>query len=231
VRTARKLLLLHKRATGAAASSLLTDLVSYWKLDETSGTRFDSVSANNLSDIDTVGFATGKIGNAAEFTGTNYLSTNTVLSSGPFSVSFWMNSDTVTRPSARIIARYGNGVPADQAWRASLRDDNAVITVGSTTLSIPNIASAATWHHFSFWYNDVAQEIGIQFDTTIQTTPQTTGYVNTNVDFTIGTLAGGPSSVSFRGLVDEVGVWSRVLTAAERTQLYNGGAGITYPFV
>jgi hypothetical protein len=217
--------------SGAAASPLLTDLVSYWKLDETSGTRFDSVGTNNLADNGGVGSTIGKVGNAALFDGSNYLSTNTVLSSGPFSVSFWINPDTVTRDPARIISRYRIAAPADQAWSAYLRDDDALIDVGPTTLTIPSIASAETWHYFAFWYDDVAQEIGIQFDTTILTTPQTTGYVNTNVDFTIGTLAGGPTGPSFRGGVDEVGIWSRVLTAAERTQLYNGGAGLTYPFV
>ena len=32
------------------------------------------------------------------------------------------------------------------------------------------------------------------------------------------------------GLIDEVGLWRRVLTPAERTTLYNCGAGLTYPF-
>ena len=33
----------------------------------------------------------------------------------------------------------------------------------------------------------------------------------------------------FDGLIDEVGLWRRVLTAQERTDLWNGGAGLTYP--
>ena len=37
------------------ASSLLTSLISYWKLDETSGTRVDVVSGNDLTDNNTVG--------------------------------------------------------------------------------------------------------------------------------------------------------------------------------
>jgi hypothetical protein len=30
--------------------------------------------------------------------------------------------------------------------------------------------------------------------------------------------------------MDEVGIWSRALTSAEITQIYNGGTGFTYPF-
>jgi hypothetical protein len=51
-----------------------------------------------------------------------------------------------------------------------------------------------------------------------------------------------PSTFSFRigtderndlywdGWIDEVGTWSRALSAAEETELYNAGAGKTHPF-
>ena len=40
----------------------------YWRLDETSGIRYDeTLNHNNLSDINTVGYDTGVIGNAAKF--------------------------------------------------------------------------------------------------------------------------------------------------------------------
>ena len=32
------------------------------------------------------------------------------------------------------------------------------------------------------------------------------------------------------GSVDELGLWNRVLTSGEMTNLWNGGAGLTYPF-
>jgi hypothetical protein len=229
-RRANNLGVLRQRDAGgdSSSSSLLTGLVSYWKLDEASGTRFDTVSSNNLSDNGGVGSAIGKIGNAAEFDTTNYLSTNTVLSSGPFTVSCWIYADTVTQPAGGIVNRYSNSVPADRTWTTYVANDDIVFGVLPTSLTVSNVVSAATWHLFIFWYDDVAQEIGIQFDTTIQTTPQTTGYPVTNVDFTVGARSGG--NTEFDGRIDEVGIWSRVLTAAERTQLYNGGSGITYPF-
>jgi hypothetical protein len=34
----------------------------------------------------------------------------------------------------------------------------------------------------------------------------------------------------WNGMVDEVGFWKRVLTPAERAEIYNSGAGKTYPF-
>jgi len=40
----------------------------------------------------------------------------------------------------------------------------------------------------------------------------------------LGTNAYG----DFDGAVDEVGIWNVILTAPQRTALYNGGTGITY---
>lgn len=34
----------------------------------------------------------------------------------------------------------------------------------------------------------------------------------------------------FFGIIDEIGIWSRALSAAEVAALYNGGAGLAYPF-
>ena len=45
----------------------------------------------------------------------------------------------------------------------------------------------------------------------------------------MGRQAGGaPFYVD--GIIDEVGIWARSLSDAEVTQLYNAGAGLTYPF-
>ena len=35
---------------------------------------------------------------------------------------------------------------------------------------------------------------------------------------------------AFDGVIDEVGLWSKVLSATEITDLYNSGAGFAYPF-
>ncbi len=40
----------------------------------------------------------------------------------------------------------------------------------------------------------------------------------------------GDSTDYFRGKMDEVGIWTRVLTQAEISQLYLNGAGLQHPF-
>ena len=48
-------------------STLPTNLVSYWDLEEASGTRYDLVGSNHMTDVATVGQGTGKFGNCADF--------------------------------------------------------------------------------------------------------------------------------------------------------------------
>ena len=78
----------------SSGSSLLTGLVSWWNLDETSGTRADSVGSNHLTDVNTVGYAAGKIGNAASFVAANNetLSTETALFEDDFTLSMWVKT-------------------------------------------------------------------------------------------------------------------------------------------
>src|SRR4051812_38835093 len=46
--------------------ALLTGIVSYWKLDESSGDAVDSVSSNNLTNHGSIPFVPGKINNGAD---------------------------------------------------------------------------------------------------------------------------------------------------------------------
>ena len=56
------------------------------------------------------------------------------------------------------------------------------------------------------------------------------GTLNTNLS--LGSRLGTTTSPEeFDGIMDEVGIWNRVLSDSEITELYNGGAGLTYPFV
>ena len=73
------------------------NLISWWELNEESGERADSHGVNNLSDINTVLFAAGKVGNAADFELTNSEELRiadgdqTGLDiAGDFTIAFWM---------------------------------------------------------------------------------------------------------------------------------------------
>lgn len=63
---------------------------------------------------------------------------------------------------------------------------------------------------------------------TITETVAPSGTVNSDAanDLWIGARNNGGTDREFNGLIDEMGLWDRALTAGEVAKLYNGGAGI-----
>jgi hypothetical protein len=55
-----------------------------------------------------------------------------------------------------------------------------------------------------------------------------TGVFNGTAPFHLGRNEEGLSWLN--GRLDGVSIWKRILAAAERTQLYNSGSGLDYPF-
>jgi hypothetical protein len=244
-RRANNLGVLRQRATGGGgASSLLTGLVSYWKLDEASGTRFDSVSTNNLTDNGGVGSAIGKIGNAASFTTTNQaLDGGNVLSferTDVFSAFSWVYL-TDTSGARKVIGKI-NSI-GQQGWE--MRVDNGNLTVyivnfwSSNAIGVRHTGitlSTNTWYHIGFTYDGSSLASGVKLyingaavvaDTILEDSLTST-IVSTAALFIgarFSTLA-----AQFEGRIDETGVWGRALAGGEITTLYNGGSGITYPF-
>ena len=79
--------------------ALTDNLVSWWELDEASGTRNDAHGSNHLTDGNTVAQVAGKVGNAAQFVAANAeslsIADNANLSvSGVFSVCAWVYMDS-----------------------------------------------------------------------------------------------------------------------------------------
>jgi hypothetical protein len=220
-------------------NTLLNSLVAYWKLDETSSTRFDSTSNNNdLTDNNTVGSATGKIGNAADFDGTNYLSApnNATFSpTGHFTVTGWVRLQTIlgnpgiagvwhfTSVNDRQWILYVNGSSKYSAF--SVSPDG----INDTTLFSPPGLSVGTWYFLAAGWDGSNMFLSINAGT-----PETTAfsgpiYSGATNPFEVGAYDGGAAFMD--GRIDEIGLWHRALTVSEISLLYNSGSGLTYPFV
>lgn len=229
-------------AGGAGVSPLLTSLVAYWKLDEASGARADSAGSSNLSDVNTVTQAVGKVANAAQFTAANSeclnIASNAALSMGDidFTIALWVYFDALGADRA-LVAKYNSfGTTRDYMVKfitGSNRfqfivspDGSADATVSANSFGAP---TTATWYFIVAWHNATANTINIQInDGTVDSAAHATGVFASSAAFRLGARADG---IQFHdGRLDEVGIWKRVLTSAERTALYNGGSGVTYPF-
>jgi len=220
-----------------------TGLVSYWKLDEASGTRADSHGTNTLTDNNTVASGTGKINNAADFEFSNGLeslshTSNTDLQTGDidFTITAWVNLESGPNNYNGIVTKDG----------AAGRDyflvyDNVVshfifycrrsatdVKAEATTFGVPSLS---TWYFIAAWHDATADTVNIQINNGAVNSTASGGALDspTTIAFHIGAAAWGVGT-EFDGLIDEVGFWKRVLSSQDRTDLYNAGAGLAYPF-
>lgn len=222
--------------------SLLTNLISYWSMDEASGTRTDSHGSNDLTDNNTVGSATGKINNAADFESNNneHLShaDNADLSpTGDCTLACWVKLET--KPSiSTIMGKWpGTGDSRALILRYQSSDDRFAFFVnsdgtsgGTTSVSADNLGSPSTgtWYFIVAWHDDTNNTINIQVnDGTVDSTAHTVGIHDSDEPWVVGARSDGGVQ-EYDGLIDEFGYWKRVLTSQERTDLYNSGDGLAY---
>jgi hypothetical protein len=224
----------------SAPSSLNISLVSFWSLEEASGTRFDgepTPTVQDLTDNNTVTQVAGIVGNAAFFTAANseFLShaDSTELSRGDFDWTITGWSKALTLTGSETIASQWSVTPSQQrSWRLWFNSGTGKYTfsvspdgIASTDLqdTVFGTPSTNTWDFHVIIHDSVNNQISIQ---TNAGTPNTLGY-STGIHDSTGPFdigARGTAGADFwNGALDQIGIWNRVLTAAEITALYGGG--------
>lgn len=220
---------------GQGQAALTDNLVHYWKLDESSGNAADAVGALTLTNTNTVTYAAAKINNGAVLTAgsSNYLTGSMTQSTtlAGFSLSFWANRSS---NSNYIIVGKDDSENVAGVWIHS--DGNVYFRVENSNTVFQSATDGTTgWHHYVLTYDGTqgtpANRIvgyrdgsSLTLSTIGDDPPATT---NATKPFTIGSNEATDFST---GTVDEVGVWTRALSGAEVTSLYNGGSGLAYPF-
>lgn len=218
---------------------------AYWKLDEASGSaRNDSIGTNHLTeDLAPVPSATGKIGDAASFVSGsgNYLADETPVGltwtyATGITAAGWLNYETFDMNNEGVpfeVSRF-SGFLRYLFRFFHLQFDNGlrfeVNLFGSATafIDVP-IADipVGSFFFFRFWVDPADNKLkarineGTLLISAVTLTPATAG---------AATAVRMQPEINTNLLVDEVGLWMKVLTDAEGASLYNGGAGRTYPF-
>jgi len=210
---------------------LNTNLLAYYKLDETSGTNVeDSVNGYNGTNDGATVNQVGKIERAYNFDGNDKIyNTDTILNSPYVTVSGWVNADTWGSANDLIGKRnivsgsyWEIRMGATQTYLVSARTAGDG-SVGSTTAPILN-----EWIMVTGVFNETG--LYLYFDGVLNNS-----VINTNAlsaggygNLTIGYQDEGVGRYYFNGTIDEVGIWNRTLSQSEITQLYNSGSGLTY---
>lgn len=152
-----------------------------------------------------------------------------------FSISAWVK--TTNAAGQTIVAKQGAGTPF--GWQLAMGSDGRVFfeliyswpgTMMSVTAS--QVIKDGAWHHVVVTWNGNASPgytgAKLYIDGTLQTLAgyaDTLGTYNvaTSANLAIGRRDYASDSMPFIGNIDEVAIYSKVLTASEVTWLYNGG--------
>ncbi|OGH33280.1 MAG: hypothetical protein A3A47_01410 [Candidatus Levybacteria bacterium RIFCSPLOWO2_01_FULL_37_20] len=225
-------------ASGAKQSSLSDGLVGYWKMDEASGNRSDSSgNGNTLTDNNTVTANPGKFGNAGQFTSANTetlsIADNSTVSTGDidFTISAWVYMDTKSTDHVAVGKWNDTGSGYDFAIQYLQSSDRFRFVVFPSGGSQTNLEassfgspSTSTWHFIMVWHDSVNNTLNIQVNNgTVDSLAHTTGVRDSGSAFVIGGL--NTSQQPWNGRIEEVRFYKKVLSAAERTSLYNFAPG------
>jgi len=208
-------------------ADLNTNLISYYKLDEVSGTVIDSVSRANGTNYGSTTNLEGKINKAYSFATNDYVQfSDTGLPTGTddSTVCAWFNT---TASGYDGIVTWGSYTGVGNMRAMILTNDNklSMSNYGEDCKSTTNVNTGS-------WFFGCTTVSGSDVQTYVNGVNEnncslTIGLVSSG-NLRIGSSIAGTPSEFWKGYIDEVGIWERVLTTTEITQLYNSGTGITY---
>lgn len=216
---------------------LIDNLRAYYKCDESSGNLLDAHGSFNLTDVNTVGSAAGKINGGRDFRlaqSEQFVSSVTTIDdiiTNAYTISVWIKITalgdylTVLRNEAGLAnSGFALDITPTGNIRAFQHSGALDITTGATVLS------TGVWHYVSAVYNGATLKVylnGVEDGSSLCTGNITNSPANLEVG---GLNFEGSPLYHFNGVIDELGIWTRNLSVSELLQLYNSGNGLAYPF-
>ena len=215
-------------ASGSACDSVNDAyLAAYWKFEESSGSRADSKGSSTLTQVGTVGSGAAIIGNGLSTDhSAAYLTMTTngaVTTTGSFTIACWAKLNHSQAVAGlvdkaldfKLWLNTGAANPVFRMWGPGL----ATASTAQSSVSI----SVGTWYFVVAWYDDAAKKTWISVN---NETPVAGGTFDGFVNYNSSVAVAIDGQVDYLdGAMDELFITKRLLTAGERTALYNSGAG------
>ena len=216
-----------------------SDLLAYYTADSTPN---DALGNFNGTLTNGATYGTGIISNGFSLDGVNdtvdFGNNLDFDGSTPFSVSCWINTNNVTSSNVPL-AKAQNLAPFTGYWFLITSTGNLRFIL-SNDLNSPNwlaienstTLSTSTWYHCVMTYDGSKSSTGLKVyvDNALNTqnviSNTLTGSTSNSINFKIGARNNG---FFYNGLIDEVAVFNKELSASEVTELYNSGAAKQYP--
>ncbi len=212
-------------AYSSVASAALPNTVSRWAAD---GNALDSVDSNNGTLINGVTFGTGQFGQAFSLNGTNQYvdipDSNSLDITNALTISAWINPTTVTSP--RIVDKITVGVT--DGYLLDILGGSLRMIAGSRLLSGGTVATN-TFQNVAGVYDGQFMRLYING---VQVASNDFGSIapipTNNRSLKIGVDSTGNGNL-FSGLIDEVNIFNRALSASEIGQLALNPNNVSVP--
>jgi hypothetical protein len=230
--------------------ALTDNLIAWWELGDVNDSHSNGYTLTNGTGVSFV--AGGKQGDAADFERTSAAHVLTITdANGPllspgnngFTIAAWIKLESdpggtqfialkASGGSAEYWFGYQGGIPDFRFvgyGSAGGGDENAAVRSGALT--------PGNWYLAIGMFDPSTDKVSVQLsaDSAYESTVnESAANLTSGIFDTSGAFMVGGDSVGFfgtrwfDGLIDQLGVWGRVLDATERQTLYNSGAGLTY---
>lgn len=209
--------------------SLETNLISYWRNNETSGSVSADVhtGAYNISWNVEPKWVTGLIDNAVNVSQASIegnISYNT--GTGAQSISFWLKDNAFTNNA--VV--FGSVTGTSGGWLVYEHTGYIKLVVYDTGLQInggqpDDLSNLNVWQHYLITFDGV-DTWKMYINGTAQTLTDSTGTLGASTQDATFSYENGMAYLTAE--LDEVSYWNRELGALEAVQLYNDGNGVDY---
>ena len=208
----------------------LYQMVGYWAMEGADSANESPLFGNiTLNNYNSVGTATGKINSGRDFEKgqSDYFITSGVpnIGTGDLTVGFWWKPEAVDGVRQVLHNFYGTGgfrFRVDTTNKIDFSIHNG--TVFGTVAVWSNIVVTGTWYYVVGWYDGAGQKVYLNVNEgTPVNVAHTTGMGAVSTNMYVGQSAAGTYFAD--GVMDELFIYRRILSADERSWFYNSGNG------
>jgi len=218
-----------------------SDLVGYWKFDNGLGNDTYDYSGygndGNIIDDEGNQWVTGRFGFALDFDGTNdYVDVGNDSSldiTDAITIEAWVKADTQSGYRRIVSKQYQTDqTTGNSCYQLGIHDDNNWRWSVGGVFDVRNTSSVSQpepgkWYHVAGTYDGTNVRIYVNGQTIYSGTDSGSIRVNSSEPVSIATsIFNGATNYRHDGVIDEVRIWNRSLSADEIKMLY--GSRVTY---
>ena len=213
--------------------------VAHWKLDDGAGTTaIDSEGSNDGTLVNGPTWVAGQLGDALHFDGSNdYVDAGTFDVSGSgLTLIGWFNADTIPTSDPRIISKANGTNESDTWWQLSAADSGSNrylrlrAKAGGTTTTFADSSVnllPGQWYLAAGTYTAATGDMKLYLDGVeiASGSHAVGGPVDTDPAVPVWIGANGTAARFFEGVLDDVRVYDKALSAGEIGDLFAAGGG------